>query len=362
MKIPKPRKLPSGNWFLQLRLGGESIPILKATEAECKQEAQLVKAEYLAGKRDAAIKQAGSVTLQQAFDRYIAKHQAVLSPSTYRVYKIYSEQRFPAYRNKKLSEIDWQGMINEELRLVSEKTVKNAWGLVTPSLRFAGFPIPTVKLTAVPVNEIPFLQPEEIQPFCDAVKGRSYEIPALLELHGLRLSEVRGLDWKNVNLKTGVITVHGALVRGVDGEVRKGTNKNRTSSRPVPIMIPQLKDALAAVENKTGKVADISGNSLLDDVKRACIRAGVTVVTNHGLRHSFASLCYFLEIPDRQIQEWGGWKDKATLHRIYIRLAASMQTSSADRFTQFFNKKDPAEGEAEKQNANENANGSSKPQ
>lgn len=361
MKIPTPRKLPSGNWFIQLRLGGESISILKATEAECKQEAQLIKAEYLAGKRDAAIKRAGSITLQKAFDEYIQKHRAVLSPSTYRVYKIYSKKRFPAYRDKKLSEIDWQEMINEELLLASEKTVKNAWGLVTPSLRYAGYPVPDVKMSAVPVKEIPFLQPEEITPFCEAVKGRSYEIPALLELHGLRLSEVRGLDWKNVNLKTGVITVRGALVRGVDGEVEKGTNKNRTSSRPVPIMIPQLKDALTAVKSKTGKVANISGSSLLDDVKRACERAGVTVVTNHGLRHSFASLCYFLEIPDRQIQEWGGWKDKATLHRIYIRLAASMQTSSADKFTQFFNKKDPAKSEAEKQIANENANEVSKP-
>lgn len=363
MKVPKPRKLPSGSYFIQLRLGGESISVTASTDTECIRQAQLIKAEYLAGKRqdEAAVKSAGSITLQQALDQYIDKHQAVLSPPTYRVYKIYSRKRFPAYRNKKLSDIEWQGMINEELSLVSEKTVKNAWGLVTPALRYAGYPVPNVKLATVPVNEIPFLQPEEIAPFCEAVKGRSYEIPVLLELHGLRLSEVRGLDWKNVNLKTGVITVRGALVRGADGEVEKKTNKNRTSSRPVPIMIPQLKDALEAVENKTGKVTDIYSSTLLDDVKRACQRAGVTVVTNHGLRHSFASLCYYLEIPDRQIQEWGGWKDKTTLHRIYIRLAASMQTSSADKFTHFFNKKSPAESEAKNKNANENANGISNP-
>ena len=364
MKVPEARKLKSGSWFIQLRLGGESISVTAPTEKECRRQAQHIKAEYLAGKREstAAIKKAGSITLQQAFDNYIEKHKAVLSPSTHRVYQIYSQKRFPEYRHRKLSDIDWQEMINDELLLVSEKTVKNAWGLVTPSLKFAGYPVPEVKLTSVPVNEIPFLQPEEIVPFCDALKGRSYEIPALLELHGLRLSEVRGLDWKNVNLKTGMITVHGALVRGADGEVEKQTNKNRTSSRPVPIMIPQLKDALEAVEDKNGKVAPICGTSLLDDVRRTCKRAGVTEVTNHGLRHSFASLCYYLEIPERQIQEWGGWKDRYTLHKIYIRLAASMQTSSADRFAQFFsNKKSPAEGEEKKENANENANEISNP-
>ena len=32
MNVPKARKLPSGNWFIQLRLGGESISITAATE------------------------------------------------------------------------------------------------------------------------------------------------------------------------------------------------------------------------------------------------------------------------------------------------------------------------------------------
>ena len=36
-------------------------------------------------------------------------------------------------------------MINDELEDVSEKTVKNAWGLVTPSLKSAGFPVPDLK-------------------------------------------------------------------------------------------------------------------------------------------------------------------------------------------------------------------------
>jgi hypothetical protein len=49
MKTPKPRKLPSGSWFIQLRLDGESVPITASTERECVRKAQLIKAENLPG-------------------------------------------------------------------------------------------------------------------------------------------------------------------------------------------------------------------------------------------------------------------------------------------------------------------------
>ena len=120
-------------------------------------------------------------------------------------------------------------------------------------------------------------------------------------------------------------------------------------------MIPQLIEALKAVPNKTGPVVTIRGGTLLDDIKRACIKAGVTVVSNHGLRHSFASLCYYLDIPERQIQEWGGWKDSIILHRIYIRLAASMETENQKTFTKFFKTK-KAGPKPRNKNANKNAN------
>lgn len=336
MKVPTPRKLKSGNWFIQLRLNGESIPITAATARECKQIAELTKAEHQAGKT-AVKKLPKNTTLQEAMEKYIAANKATLSPPTARSYISYSKNRFPKYRNLYLSKIDWQKMIDDELKDVSEKTVKNAWRLVTPSLKFIDYPVPSVRLSPVPVKEIPFLQPEEIKPFCEALKGRSYEIAALLELHGLRLSEVKGLTWKDIDLKNNVMLIKGAMVRGTNGMVKKPQNKNRTSTRPVPIMIPQLHDALEAVPNKTGTVVTLNGGTLLEDVRRSCKRAGVTIVTNHGLRHSFASLCFHLKtIPIKQIQEWGGWKDDDVLNRIYIRLSATMKSENQQTFMKFF--------------------------
>ena len=335
MKVPEPRQLPSGTWFIQLRLNGKSIPISAETSAECRSIAELEKAKYRAGLTKIK-KLPKNITLREAMKRYTNEYKDELSPSTYDRYLKYCDCRFKKYLDTPLGEIKWQRMIDDEFKLVSEKTVYNGWGLVRPALKFIGYPVPKVKLATVPVSDIAFLQPEEIKPFCEAVRGRKYEIAALIELHGLRLSEMKALDWKDIDLKRNIINVRGAYVKGPDGFIDKTTNKNKTSTRPVPIMIPQLAEALKAVEVKEGKVVSTSGSVLLRDVKRACERAGTTVVTNHGLRHSMASLCFFLKIPTEQIMVWGGWGDDRTLKKIYIHLAASAETEHKAAFTDFF--------------------------
>ena len=335
MKIPRITKLPSGHYFCRLRMNGVSYPITAPTEKECELLALAKKTEILSGKTQLK-RIPKEETLQSVMNKFLDKRGNTLSPSTLRSYTSYAKNRFPKYRSKKLSAIDWQQMIDDELANVSEKTVKNAWALVTPSLRLVGYPVPEVTLSKPVVPNLNFLQPEEVSLFCAALKGRSYELAALLALHGLRMSEIRGLDWKNVDLANNLIFVQGARVRGINGEVDKKQNKNVDSSRYVPVMIPRLADVMKAVPVKEGKVVTIGSNTLLDDVKRTCKRAGVTICTVHDLRRSFASLCFYLNIPSRQIQEWGGWRYDGILNKIYIKLSNTMKTESKDKFTQFF--------------------------
>ncbi|MDD6078067.1 MAG: tyrosine-type recombinase/integrase, partial [Clostridiales bacterium] len=44
-------------------------------------------------------------------------------------------------------------------------------------------------------------------------------------------------------------------------------------------------------------------------------------VGNHGLRHSFASLVVLLHLPEPVLQAVGGWKDSATVHKIYTHIS-----------------------------------------
>ena len=318
-----------------MRLGGVSVPVTARSKAECIHIAELKKTQYRAGIGEIK-KLPKDLTLREVMTLYINEYQKQLSPPTVKAYLSYKEHRFKGYTDKPLGSIKWQDMIDAELKEVSEKTVKNAWGLVRPSLKFVGFPTPDVKLAQVPVKELPFLLPDEIKPFCKALKGRPYEIAALLELHGLRLSEMKALTWDDIDLKHKVIYVRGAYVNSVDGYVDKDTNKNQTSTRPVPIMIPQLETALKGVKDKSGRVVTTHPSVLYEDIKRVCKIAGVTECGNHDLRRSFASLCFYMGIPERQIMEWGGWKDRETLHRVYIRLSAAVENENIKAFEKFF--------------------------
>lgn len=346
MKIPKARKLPSGNWFIQMRLGGESISITARTEKDCIRQAEYAKSQYRMGIRSQDEKAAP--TLSEAIDSYISKRDAVLSPSTIRGYRIVQHHRFQSVANIPLSsDIDWQAVINAEAKLCSAKTLKNAWGLVSGAIQDATGITVKVKLPQVVVRDLPFLEPEQIAPFIAAVHGRSVEIPALMALSSLRRSEILALTWEDVDLKHDIIHVRGAAVVGETNHlVQKETNKNTTSARPVPIMIPELRAALMAAQDKTGLVYHGNFNHLFDQINVLCERNNLPLVGVHGLRRSFVSLGFHLGIPEELIMQIGGWSDYNTMRRHYKRLAQSDIHRSIDKLTSFFSDK----------NANENAN------
>ena len=131
MKVPEPRKLSSGSYFIQLRLDGESIPITRDTYAECKTEAELLKAQHRRDmqrerKRIAKVQGDKSPTLGDIVDRFIASRKKTLSPATINGYQCIRNTRFQNYMNKKPSAIkDWQAVIDDEIESgISAKTVK----------------------------------------------------------------------------------------------------------------------------------------------------------------------------------------------------------------------------------------------
>ena len=344
MKIPEPRRLSSGKWFIQLRLNGESIPVTDWDKAACVRAARAIKAEYKAGKRLAQEPKAPPApTLTEAIDAYIADRSNTLSPLTIRGYRSVQKHRFQVTMPRRLDQIapeEWQGIVNAEAALCAPKTLKNAFGFVrSVVLAATGSKLPDVTLPGEIVPDKPFLTPPQIKQFVQAVKDTRYAVPALLALSSLRISEIHALRWANIPPKPDFIRVSGAVVLDEHNKYqRKNQNKNLTSSRNVPILIPELSAALERDRKPQGPVLDISQNSLRTAIHKICEENGLPSLGPHGLRHSFASLAYHLQIPELIAKEIGGWSDSGTMHKIYTHIAQSDITRYQNAIGKFYGK------------------------
>lgn len=328
MKIPKARKLSSGNWFIQLRLGGESIPITARTEKECIRQAQYAKAEYLAGQRVPKAAAPAPLTLTKAIDQYIQERQNILSPSTIRGYRAIQRTRYQDTMRRNLHDIadkEWQSIVNREAALCSVKTLRNSFSFLRSVLRAEiGKELPNIKLGVQIPHDTKFLNPDEIPLFISAAMSSPYAVPLLCALSSMRISEIAGLKWENIPRNPQFIRTESVIVHDENGkQVEKPQAKNQASTRNVPILIPQLKECLERDRRPEGPVLTIRKNSLLRVVHRICQNAGITDVTVHGLRHSFASLCYHLQVPEKIVMEIGGWNDFGTMRRIYTHVSQS---------------------------------------
>ena len=161
----------------------------------------------------------------------------------------------------------------------------------------------------------------------------------MLALHSLRRSELLAVTWDDIDLAAGTIRVSGAVVQNEDHHfVTKATNKTETSTRTVPIMIPELRAALEAVpqEDRTGRLIPYAPHYIAELVNKACYRAGVPVVGTHGLRHSFASLAYHLGMSELETMELGGWADAGTMRKIYTHLSQRDKAKAQNKMAEFF--------------------------
>lgn len=340
MKVPEPRQLKSGRWFIQLRLGGESVPVTASDRTACIHAAEVIKSQHRAGLRRRRAEDS-ELTMRKAIDRYIKHREKKLSPATVRGYRIIQRCRFQEYMDTPLRDIkSWQLVYDSESARLNAKTLKNSFALLQTAYKYAtGKSMPEVDKVEPEPNEHPFLNAEEILRFLDAAKGDDAEIGALLALSSLRCSEIMDLDWsRSIDLEKQIIYVRGASVHDENGKlVHKNSTKNRTSKRPVPIFIPQLLDALKDVEQTEGKVVKYTPNGLYKAVNRICSTAGVPQVGIHGLRHSFASLCaVHLQVPEEIAMELGGWSDYKTMHKIYTHVSAYDMHNRVSQLRDFY--------------------------
>lgn len=328
------KKLPSGSWRVQVYAGKDAsgkrqyLSFTRPTKKEAEYDALQFQLHHKEVSRDAT-----SMTLSEAMERYLQSKSEVLSPSTLRSYDALRRTHLQGLMDVRLNRLTpamVQEAINQEakpyvddkgnVKTPSPKSVRNIYGLLTAVLAEYH---PALKLnTTLPqrkVKEQTILEPEQIAVLLRAVEGTEMELPILLAVWlCMRSSEITGLTWDCIDFERKTITVKQALVRGQGNEwVQKGTKtvgSTRTLNAPDYIL-----ERLAAIrETGTGdRVFSLHGNVLYSRLKTILRQNGLPDIRFHDLRHTSASVMALLGIPALYAQKRGGWSGPRTLQAVY---------------------------------------------
>lgn len=338
MKIPKATKLPSGNWNINMMVDRQRISITAATKKEVERQAAAIKG-------GAKLTPRSSMTVGEVIDKYIESKDAVLSPSTvagYRRIRANALQDLMPRPVDSLTAQDVQRSINLMARDKSPKTVRNAHGLLSAAM--AVYRPDLVLRTTMPQKQrydIAIPSDDDVAAIMRAAQGEPAELPILLAIWlGLRMSEILGLKWSDVD--GSVLHIRRALVD--EGEK---TTKTYASQRD--LLIPDYIAVLLARAPHDGeRIATYTRRGLYVRFQTICRRAGVQHYRFHDLRHINASVMLALNVPNKYSQERLGHSTDNMLQTVYQHTMAAQQIAVAAKLDDYFNAKLQTELQTEK--------------
>lgn len=311
MKLPTPKKLPSGNWNVVVMVDGRRISITEPTEKKALAAAAAVKA---GAKREKQI----PLTVGDAINRYIESKDTVLSPATvagYRRIRANAFQELMPIHVSSLTQEQVQRAVNSMAKTKSSKSVRNAHGLLSATLSTyrPDFTLHTT-LPQKQKTEISIPTPEHIQVILSGCSGTRMELPIYLAVWlGLRASEIRGLTWDCISSDT--LHVKQAIVEGEHGPAVKGT-KTTAGDRRLHLP-PQLLEIIQRQPKTDEYLVHLSGQAMYKAFSRLCEKLGLPHYRFHDLRHANASIMLALGIPNRYAQERMGHATDNMLKVVY---------------------------------------------
>ena len=261
-----------------------------------------------------------------------------------------------------------QDIIQKFMLQLAEKysyaTIRKTFNVLNGALKYAvsnkdlsEMPYSTIKLpsesnVAVKKKEAAFLQPDEMKKLYeeskrvntkefnyggkigDKVYGINAELLVFIEFTGLRLSEARGLKWKNQEIN---ITNANVLVKNRDEKLGKKIKdeykdtKTSKSKRTIPLcdisleMLnnaskrnPQHNDDDYVFLTQLG--TSPNPRNVARTLDTMLERAGCSRCNIHGLRHSFGSLLIINGANIKYVSEVMGHSKVSTTYDIYINL------------------------------------------
>lgn len=298
---------------------------------------------------------------------FLEKYKMNLSITTYKVYKrICKKYIIPLLGDIKLCDIKpihVQDYVDDLLDLLTPQTIKVHLNVLNLALKRA-YRLKLIKENPVQFVEVPknrkykneVYDTEDMQKLLEKCQGTSMELPIVLASGlGLRISEILGLTWNNVDFNDFTITIDKITVRN-DGKVILKDPKTESSIRTISVpkeiilMLKQLKKDRLAAKLKGEKshreliFYDKNLNPIAPDVISKKFRLflkenGLKHIRFHDLRHSHVTLLIDAKVPIKVISERVGHSNINTTLNIYSHALKEMDQEASDKISStLFNK------------------------
>ena len=304
-----------------------------------------------------------AINLEYFLLDFLEKHKVNLSITTYNCYhricKKYLIPLLGKYKIEELKPIHIQNYVDDLIGILSPQTIKIHINILNLALKKA-YRLRLIRENIVDCIEIPrykkfknnIYNKEDMIKLLQTSKGTELELPIHLASGlGLRISEILGLTWDNVDFNENTITISKITVRN-NGKVilkdPKTESSERTISAPVELMT-LLKDYKKnMIERKLkGEIRNemnliffdknelpIAQDVLSKKFNRFLKENNLEHIRFHDLRHSHVTLLINSKVPIRVISERVGHSNINTTLNIYAHALKEMDLEASDKISE----------------------------
>ena len=301
------------------------------------------------------------IILQDFLLDFLEKYKMNLSITTYNCYmRICKKYIIPLLGDIKLCDIrpiHIQNYVDDLLDLLTPQTIKVHLNILNLALKRA-YRLKLIKENVVQFVEVPknkkykneIYNAEDMKKLLEKSRETSLELPIILASGlGLRISEILGLTWNNIDFNDFTITIDKITVRDKGQVILKEPKTEasiRTISAPkeIILMLKQLKKDRLAAKLRGEKshreliFYDKNLNPVAQDVLSKKFRYflqenNLKHIRFHDLRHSHVTMLIDAKVPIKVISERVGHSNVNTTLNIYSHALREMDQEASDKIS-----------------------------
>jgi len=365
------RQRAKGTWTIQVYLGEDPVTkkkrYLARTVKGTKRQAELALAKLIQVVETGMDFDSGRITVSEYLERWLAASARSLRPKTLERYgeliRLHVTPVVGGIRLEKLQPLHLERIYQEVLaKGRSGQTALHVHRLLFTALRQAVAWQLLHRNVAEAVTppkpqrkDIPPLTRRDVETLLKAVKDTELEVPTALALGtGMRLGEVLGLRWQDVDLEGGRARIVQAIQQTSTGPVvvpPKSERSRRIVLLPSFVVKPLRRQKAAQAERRLVCGTEWQDNDLVIDrgdggpmltrvisrrFSSAMRKAGLDL-TFHGLRHGHASLMLAAGVDMKVVSERLGHSTIAITADLYTHVAEEVHRKAADSFDAWMN-------------------------